>query len=646
MTERRKRIGVFMAQPESFYQRQLMEGITSEAFSFNMDVLVFASFLKKGGLDVFQVGEKNIFTLPNMDLLDAVIVVPDVIQLEGSFEYIEENLLANFNKPVVYIDSKSDKYFNICCDEDRDIDLLITHLVKVHNCKRIAFMTGYEYHPHAINRLNSFKKSMAGLKLEVDDSLIFYGDFWYGKGEEVAEKLVALDKLPDAIACGSDTMALSVLRALEARGVKVPEDIIVTGYDADGDGIDQRHFVTSVPKSNKATAVNAVRYIYNKLCGINIEFEPVKHSKLITTHSCGCSKSKESIKNQGMFICGCAYDNNDGFYSGYNFMLENTIGAVDLTDCLWKIDWYTLYLDNFDDFYICLCDGWNNPHTAYNGYLKTGYTDKMYLVYDHSKPHEEAVDLDRTFPVSEMLPDIDKERDHPSVFYFLPMHFNNRCFGYSVLLLGNKEQELCQTLSQWMRNINTSLESLRRQTNLIYMYQKMEDSAVMDLPTGLFNRNGFNIYSQQMLEKAISEDNEFLLVIGDLNCLKYINDAYGHTAGDSAIVKVAQAFLETANGNTESRRCFRIGGDEFVKILVGQYGNEQDIEYEMQCIRDYLDEYNKNSNLDYPVQVSLGVFSRKLTEKDTIDSILTEADKKMFADKQRIKQATGFDHKR
>ena len=196
MKKIRKRIAVFLAQPESMYQNEIMRGITEEAFSLDIDVCVFAMFMKnKSEDDRYTYGESNIYKLANMESFDGAIVAPDVIMMRSAIDYIENVLLGDYKKPVVYLDDKSHRFDYVAASDDKGFEQLVAHLALKHKCKSIAFMTGFEGHIQSINRIEAFKKAMAKYKLPVDDSMIYYGDFWYDMGEGVVEKLMEREKL-------------------------------------------------------------------------------------------------------------------------------------------------------------------------------------------------------------------------------------------------------------------------------------------------------------------------------------------------------------------------------------------------------------------------------------------------------------------
>ena len=133
------------------------------------------------------------------------------------------------------------------------------------------------------------------------------------------------------------------------------------------------------------------------------------------------------------------------------------------------------------------------------------------------------VQLDNWFDTSLMLPRIYEPRDYATAYIFTPLHFKDRCFGYSVLSYGGVPRSYDTTFRKWIKNVNSSLESLRRQIKLQYMYKRMEQMAVTDMLTGLYNRNGFNLYSAEEFKKAQENGEVFCAV-----CRQYEADgAFG-----------------------------------------------------------------------------------------------------------------------
>ncbi|NKQ23916.1 LacI family DNA-binding transcriptional regulator [Streptomyces galbus] len=97
--------------------------------------------------------------------------------------------------------------------------------------RRVAVITGPEDLMCSLARLDGYRSAMAMAGLYVDPALVRYGDFHVQSGYRHAMELPALPDPPTALFAGSDLQALGVLQAARVRGLSVPRDLSVVGYD-------------------------------------------------------------------------------------------------------------------------------------------------------------------------------------------------------------------------------------------------------------------------------------------------------------------------------------------------------------------------------------------------------------------------------
>ncbi|MGW3018885.1 LacI family DNA-binding transcriptional regulator [Streptomyces longwoodensis] len=97
--------------------------------------------------------------------------------------------------------------------------------------RRVAVITGPEDVMCSLARLDGYRSAMTMAGLAVDPALVRYGDFHVQSGYRHAMELLALPDPPTALFAGSDLQALGVLQAARVRGLSVPRDLSVVGYD-------------------------------------------------------------------------------------------------------------------------------------------------------------------------------------------------------------------------------------------------------------------------------------------------------------------------------------------------------------------------------------------------------------------------------
>ena len=102
---------------------------------------------------------------------------------------------------------------------------------------RVATITGPLDRHDATHRLEGFRLAHQRRGLTVDESLVVTGDFSRHSGRLAARALLDAPRPPDAIFGANDEMALGAIRELENRGLKIPDDVAVVGFDGTA-GID------------------------------------------------------------------------------------------------------------------------------------------------------------------------------------------------------------------------------------------------------------------------------------------------------------------------------------------------------------------------------------------------------------------------
>lgn len=159
-------------------------------------------------------------------------------------------------------------------------------------------------------------------------------------------------------------------------------------------------------------------------------------------------------------------------------------------------------------------------------------------------------------------------------------------------------------------------------TDLYALFRFLEESAVYDHLTGAYNRNSF----MKKLEQWDGEDQLPLgVIIGDINRLKYVNDAYGHLVGDALLIAVSEAIRTSC---PEDGYYARIGGDEFAILM--PHSSLQEMEDVKERIRQWC---ACHTGADYGTpSVALGSMLRTSVSQ-AITKVIENADLMMYRDK-------------
>lgn len=98
-------------------------------------------------------------------------------------------------------------------------------------CRCFGLIGGFALQRHMVCREQGFRATLAELGVPLHEKLICYTDYSLLEGYRVGMNMLSKELVPDAIVCGNDNIAAGVLRAIHEKGLKVPEDIVISGFD-------------------------------------------------------------------------------------------------------------------------------------------------------------------------------------------------------------------------------------------------------------------------------------------------------------------------------------------------------------------------------------------------------------------------------
>ena len=637
----RKRLALLISDPSADYSQSVITGVRDQCAKYNYDLLVFSTMVKVCHPDkVYLRGELNIFNLINYDLVDGVLVASLALvedQVKEVLEKLESDLRQHCTKPVISLDLPFADYPVVYTDDRKAIRQVVKHLVNDHHCRKLYILTGQKDYVVSEARAEAFCEQMKAEGLDGSKDNVFYGNFWYTGGEEFANRILSSEvAMPDAVVCANDYMAIGLANRLIMDGVKVPEQVRVTGYDATKDAMYNTVSITSYNPDVYGMAASAVNLIHKQI-EPEIPEEDVEllpHYGLRIGRSCGCVQSADDLR----LLQGSGMNPNErnrnpdgsltvndmqGLHESY--MFETLSVIQDKKQILDTITDVSYLLQPYRRFYLVLRSDWSDPASrCLNGYPETMRCVMRCIPQNESESENEkryAVDSEEhAFQTKQMLPALDEYRDEPVVFYFLPSHFSDDTIGFAVLQTSMDAKRTADEVSTlWLRNVNNSLHMVR-------VVSKLIDYSIHDSMTGLLNRRGMEIMFDRRREQ-VAPDESFLIWVIDMDGLKHINDHFGHEQGDVGIMTLADAIKSVSDKDDIA---VRIGGDEFVIIAAGRL-TEQDGQERISKFEKFLADKNaaQPSRL-FDITASVGCVCFPASEHNALDEKIQEADHRMY----------------
>lgn len=180
-------------------------------------------------------------------------------------------------------------------------------------------------------------------------------------------------------------------------------------------------------------------------------------------------------------------------------------------------------------------------------------------------------------------------------------------------------------------SLELELQALRQQLHMVQLANReLERLVIRDTLTPLYNRRHFVNALEERLSRLERHDAPCVLVFVDVNAMKQINDSFGHTAGDAALVHIARLIGASIRSNDVAAR---VGGDEFALLLDGL--DEEGAALKTKQLEKLISEtdcYCGDNRL--PLSASFGWTS--LRRGDTDFAALARADMAMYESKRRF----------
>lgn len=623
-----KKIGIFMGDVTRDYQKDVLQAIFKEANELGYTVFCFANFGAYGDKVLYAEGERGIMYLPDLTQLDGIIVGEDTFDVPGMKNEIYEYLKKNAKCPVVYLRVAREEFYRVVMDEGEAIRNMTRHFTQIHGFRDVCFMTGAFDRLDARIRYQGYLDVMHEEGIEVTDHMVFFGDYWREKGKEAVDWFLQGRKpgnYPQAIICSNDYMALSVCEELQHRGIRIPEDVCVSGYDDVTESREYHPPLTTAKVPFDEMGKRAVRIIEEALQGEKPEPAATFVPELCFRQSCGCHE--QEAENHSWRRMHNKLDAAIGIYNQSLFLNADYQEAFREEDYLKVTERYFGKL-GCDRGYLCLCQ---EPENGENTQLPGAFTENMILrkIFIKDRPSK---DYHEVFPRGMLLPELVNSAVQGQSMIVFPIHFKNRIFGY--LALAVRESEWPTSFVQaYMMALALAMENSASQKEIADLEQ-FRKLYCRDSLTGLYNRRGYEHFLRILYSRSKEENRHFTIVSIDMDGLKYINDNFGHAEGDAALTRLSVVLAELVQ---EDEICARTGGDEFMVLLY--YNKEGREEQFIKELYKLLEEEQNRNPKPYPVHASVGYCCVSKSSDMSLAACTQLADSRMYENKKAYKES-------
>jgi DNA-binding LacI/PurR family transcriptional regulator len=214
--------------------------------------------------------ERAVLAALGPHMIDAAVISPEALHAED-FAELDPGV------PLVMIGEHSVdvRIDHVAIDNVLAARTAVGHLVAIGR-RRIAAIGAHPHRGTAALRLAGYHEALDAAGLPRRPELVREALRYHRQnGAEAMAQLLDLPEPPDAVFCFNDLLAVGALRSIAARGLRVPEDIAVVGFDNTEEGAYSRPSLTSVAPDKAAIARTAIDLIRRRTSEPSEEFVPV-----------------------------------------------------------------------------------------------------------------------------------------------------------------------------------------------------------------------------------------------------------------------------------------------------------------------------------------------------------------------------------
>ena len=631
-----RKIAVFTSHVYEQMSAMMQKGLIDAARKYGVKLIFFASFgdsysaRNYGEFSRYDEGDCVSFDIPDLDDFDGVIKISTYFS-----QIIKDHLkklLSEYDKPIINIGGKDEYQFNVRCDDIATFSKVVEHVVECHGCKDIFHLAGEKTKNFTQERLDAFKTVLESHGIPFEEEKNYYGTLWFDCGEDALDYILKVyenrdRKLPEAVVCDNDYSAVGLINACKERGIRVPEDLIITGFDGVAESVSGFPTITTARQPFYDMGYTAITTILKMTEGEKFSEDIKIVGDILINQSCGCVEKTVDKIEDFRLVYTKRLDNATGIAQSMTNLMISVSENTSFEDCFRSIRDNAKTDTGFKEMLLCLAPGWDKQRIVGAGFSKED--EEMTIVTGYRKDGKVPV---QTFRKKDILPK-DMLED-PNPYYVFALHHLQYYMGYLIVSPDIDYREL-KAVQSWFVNLGVILETKRIQRNLESSVARLKFLYNRDMLTELYNRWGLEEFFQTFYNDCIAFGSGLAVIAIDMDGLKYINDNFGHTEGDYGLKTIAYALISVSEGDEV---CARTGGDEFI-VLAKNYTEEKALDF-IEKVRTVITQKVMLDDKAFKVGFSSGIhveYPDDSAEGDThkvFERCLKEADASMYSEKR------------
>lgn len=543
--------------------------------------------------NITDVAEESVYKLIDYSITDAVVVFDESFHDKSVPQNIVKDALAN-NVPVLCLGNRYDGCTNFIFDYEKGFEDIVRHVITEHGARDICMIAGVEGEATSEGRIAAFRRVMSEYDLTIHENRLYYGDYWWKPTKIALEDMMAKGPLPDAIVCANDMMAVTVCEELRNLGYKIPDDVIVTGFDGTQEAMNNTPVLSTCKCDLELTSrkmIEALKLIFDG--GTPEEMNYIPYVTDIY-RSCGCNRmpkevNKGDLLKQSQDIINKYQNDNRQLHAiTEDIMLHSS--PAEFAERLSTFNFYGVSIIVNNDCFAADINPTEHRRAV-------PFDDTMQVLYE---PFSDLPQFPSPMARKDILPKLPVVMEYQHTLVINALTALGQPMGYMCFYCPPHPATYC-IIPQYVTAMNNAIINFRSVRYLKFVAESMKNISKHDFMTGMYNRTGFYDDMPLLVEFASPNDNILVATI-DIDGLKMINDQYGHEEGDFTIKTVCDAVKALPFPRLV---CGRFGGDEIVVCALSDDPDAADIM--KKSLADSISAVNRISGKAFDVSASIGI---------------------------------------
>jgi len=261
-----KQIAVVLGAINLDNQKKLLEGMETAAKEFDCNLFVFTNYVGTRETEESIMASSQVLKLLDYNYFDGIVLVPNTIHNPIALDKLLREL-SQLGKPIVSVDRKIDGMSCVAVDSYEAQYEMVEHFL-YHGYTNIAYVSGSMVaSSEARKRYKAYQDAMINNGVPFIEENVYEGAFTMESGIMVAQQMLESGRIPEAIVCGNDDMALGIMDVFRKAGYQIPEDVKISGFDNGERSQLERPSLTTVDKSQHEVGYKAVLELMELLNG-------------------------------------------------------------------------------------------------------------------------------------------------------------------------------------------------------------------------------------------------------------------------------------------------------------------------------------------------------------------------------------------